>query len=101
MATSSQKFIARNRAPRVQIEDDVERYGAEKQSQLPVARGGPPSLPGRPAGAPPPAARGQSGTDRRRRTGAPASDGDLRAQRWDPAGRRPRGGRQPGTGARL
>jgi predicted component of type VI protein secretion system len=27
MATSSQKFIARNRAPRVQIEYDVELYG--------------------------------------------------------------------------
>ena len=26
---SSQKFIARNRAPRVQIEYDVELYGAE------------------------------------------------------------------------
>jgi type VI secretion system protein ImpB len=30
MATSSQKFIARNRAPRVQIEYDVELYGAER-----------------------------------------------------------------------
>ena len=28
---SSQKFIARNRAPRVQIEYDVELYGAEKK----------------------------------------------------------------------
>ena len=27
---SSQKFIARNRAPRVQIEYDVELYGAQK-----------------------------------------------------------------------
>ena len=34
MATSSQKFIARNRAPRVQIEYDVELYGAEKKVQL-------------------------------------------------------------------
>ena len=32
---SSQKFIARNRAPRVQIEYDVEAYGAEKKVQLP------------------------------------------------------------------
>jgi type VI secretion system protein ImpB len=32
---SSQKFIARNRAPRVQIEYDVELYGAEKKIQLP------------------------------------------------------------------
>lgn len=29
---SSQKFIARNRAPRVQIEYDVEIYGSEKRS---------------------------------------------------------------------
>lgn len=32
---SSQKFIARNRAPRVQIEYDVELYGAEKTINLP------------------------------------------------------------------
>ncbi len=32
---SSQKFIARNRAPRVQIEYDTELYGAEKTVQLP------------------------------------------------------------------
>jgi len=32
---SSQKFIACNRAPRVQIEYDVELYGAEKMIQLP------------------------------------------------------------------
>ena len=32
---SSQKFIARNRAPRVQIEYDVELYGAQKKVQLP------------------------------------------------------------------
>ncbi|MCB9845592.1 MAG: type VI secretion system contractile sheath small subunit [Phycisphaeraceae bacterium] len=32
---SSQKFIARNRAPRVQIEYDVELYGAEKKVNLP------------------------------------------------------------------
>ncbi|MCK7513626.1 MAG: type VI secretion system contractile sheath small subunit [Desulfobacterales bacterium] len=36
---SSQKFIARNRAPRVQIEYDVELYGAEKKVQLPVRHG--------------------------------------------------------------
>jgi type VI secretion system protein ImpB len=39
MATSSQKFIARNRAPRVQIEYDVELYGAEKKIQLPFVMG--------------------------------------------------------------
>ncbi|MEL7473850.1 MAG: type VI secretion system contractile sheath small subunit [Planctomycetota bacterium] len=36
---SSQKFIARNRAPRVQIEYDVELYGAEKAVQLPFVMG--------------------------------------------------------------
>ena len=39
MAKSSQKFIARNRAPRVQIEYDVEVYGAEKSVQLPFVMG--------------------------------------------------------------
>jgi type VI secretion system protein ImpB len=38
-STSSQKFIARNRAPRVQIEYDVELYGAEKKVQLPFVMG--------------------------------------------------------------
>lgn len=36
---SSQKFIARNRAPRVQIEYDVEIYGAEKKIQIPFIMG--------------------------------------------------------------
>ncbi len=36
---SSQKFIARNRAPRVQIEYDVEVYGAQKTIQLPFVMG--------------------------------------------------------------
>ncbi|MEM6340402.1 MAG: type VI secretion system contractile sheath small subunit [Pseudomonadota bacterium] len=39
MAGGSQKFIARNRAPRVQIEYDVELYGAEKKVQLPFVMG--------------------------------------------------------------
>jgi type VI secretion system protein ImpB len=39
MSTSSQKFIARNRAPRVQIEYDVELYGAQKKIQLPFVMG--------------------------------------------------------------
>ena len=34
-----QKFIARNRAPRVQIEYDVELYGAEQKVQLPFVMG--------------------------------------------------------------
>jgi type VI secretion system protein ImpB len=37
--SSSQKFIARIRAPRVQIEYDVELYGAEKKIQLPFVMG--------------------------------------------------------------
>src|SRR5271156_2759164 len=36
---SSQKFIARNRAPRVQIEYDVELYGAQKKDQVPFVMG--------------------------------------------------------------
>ena len=38
-AKSSQKFIARNRAPRVQIEYDVEIYGSEKKIELPFVMG--------------------------------------------------------------
>ncbi len=36
---SSQKSIGRNRAPRVQIEYDVELYGADKKIQLPFVMG--------------------------------------------------------------
>jgi type VI secretion system protein ImpB len=46
---SSQKFIARNRAPRVQIEYDVEIYGAEKKIQLPFVMGVLADLSGKPA----------------------------------------------------
>jgi type VI secretion system protein ImpB len=46
---SSQKFIARNRAPRVQIEYDVEVYGSEKKVQLPFVMGGMADLSGKPA----------------------------------------------------
>jgi type VI secretion system protein ImpB len=46
--TSSQKFIARNRAPRVQIEYDVEVYGAEKKVQLPFVMGVLADLSGKP-----------------------------------------------------
>ena len=49
MATSSQKFIARNRAPRVQIEYDTELYGAEKKIQLPFVMGVMADLSGKPA----------------------------------------------------
>ncbi|MHC4324276.1 MAG: type VI secretion system contractile sheath small subunit [Planctomycetota bacterium] len=46
---SSQKFIARNRAPRVQIEYDVELYGAEKKVNLPFVMGVMGDLSGKPA----------------------------------------------------
>ena len=46
---SAQKFIARNRAPRVQIEYDVELYGAEKKIQLPFVMGVMADLSGSPA----------------------------------------------------
>ncbi|HEY5313304.1 MAG TPA: type VI secretion system contractile sheath small subunit [Pirellulales bacterium] len=46
---SSQKFIARNRAPRVQIEYDVEVYGSEKKVQLPFVMGIMADLSGSPA----------------------------------------------------
>ncbi len=49
MAQSSQKFIARNRAPRVQIEYDVEVYGSEKKVQLPFVMGVLADLSGSPA----------------------------------------------------
>jgi type VI secretion system protein ImpB len=47
--SSSQKFIARNRAPRVQIEYDVELYGAEKKVQVPFVMGVMSDLSGKPA----------------------------------------------------
>ena len=56
MATSSQKFIARNRAPRVQIESDVELYGAEKKVQLPFVMGVLTDLSGKPTEPLPPVA---------------------------------------------
>jgi len=51
---SSQKFIARNRAPRVQIEYDIEVYGAEKKVQLPFVMGVMSDLSGKPKDALPP-----------------------------------------------
>lgn len=53
---SSQKFIARNRAPRVQIEYDVEVYGAEKKVNLPFVAGVLSDLSGQPAEPLPPVA---------------------------------------------
>jgi type VI secretion system protein ImpB len=53
---SSQKFIARNRAPRVQIEYDVEVYGAEKKVQIPFVMGTLADLSGKPTEPLPPVA---------------------------------------------
>ena len=52
----SQKFIGRNRAPRVQIEYDVELYGAQKKVQLPFVMGVMSDLSGKPADPLPPVA---------------------------------------------
>jgi type VI secretion system protein ImpB len=49
MSESSQKFIARNRPPRVQIEYDVEVYGAQKTVRLPFVMGVMADLSGQPA----------------------------------------------------
>jgi type VI secretion system protein ImpB len=49
MSGSSQKFIARNRAPRVQIEYDVELYGSNKKMQIPFVMGVMADLSGKPA----------------------------------------------------
>lgn len=48
MSNNSQKFIARNRAPRVQIEYDVEIYGSEKKIELPFVMGVLADLSGKP-----------------------------------------------------
>jgi type VI secretion system protein ImpB len=49
---SSQKFIGRNRTPRVQIEYDTETYGSEKKIQLPFVMGVMADLAGKPTEAP-------------------------------------------------
>lgn len=46
--SSGQKFVGRNRTPRVQIEYDVELYGAEKKVQLPFVMGVMSDLAGKP-----------------------------------------------------
>ncbi|WP_334190304.1 type VI secretion system contractile sheath small subunit [Noviherbaspirillum sp.] len=51
-----QKFIARNRAPRVQIEYDVEVFGSQKKVQLPFVMGVMADLAGSPAEPLPPVA---------------------------------------------
>lgn len=57
MSGSSQKFIARNRSPRVQIEYDVELYGTKKKVQIPFVVGVMADLSGRPAQPPVPVAQ--------------------------------------------
>jgi type VI secretion system protein ImpB len=47
--SNSQKFIAQNRAPRVQIEYDVELYGADQRVELPFVMGVMADLSGQPA----------------------------------------------------
>ena len=49
MAKDAQKFIGQNRAPRVQVEYDVELYGAEKKVNLPFIMGVMSDLSGNPA----------------------------------------------------
>lgn len=51
MASSKggQQFIGKNRAPRVQVEYDVELYGAEKKVNLPFVMGVLSDLSGKPA----------------------------------------------------
>jgi type VI secretion system protein ImpB len=56
MPESSQKFLSRNRPPRVQIEYDVEAYGSEKKVQLPFVMGVLSDLSGNPAEPLPPVA---------------------------------------------
>ena len=53
---NSQKFIAQNRAPRVQIEYDVELYGADKRVELPFVMGVMSDLSGQPREPLPPVA---------------------------------------------
>ena len=48
VSNNSQKFIARNRAPRVQIEYDVEIYGSERKVELPFVMGVLADLSGKP-----------------------------------------------------
>ncbi len=48
-SNSGQKFIGKNRAPRVQVEYDVELYGAEKKVNLPFVTGVMADLSGKPA----------------------------------------------------
>ena len=48
-SNSGQKFVGKNRAPRVQVEYDVELYGAEKKVSLPFVMGVMSDLSGKPS----------------------------------------------------
>jgi type VI secretion system protein ImpB len=54
MTDSGQKLIARNRAPRVQVEYDVELYGSRKKVQIPFVMGVMADLAGSPEDTPAP-----------------------------------------------
>lgn len=54
MAESGQKFISKNRAPRVQVEYDVELYGSERKVNLPFVMGVMADLSGNPSEDPAP-----------------------------------------------
>jgi type VI secretion system protein ImpB len=96
MSNSGQKFIARNRAPRVQIEYDVELFGSEKKVQLPFVMGVMSDLSGSPKGA---AGAGRRSEVRRvlgrqlRRSaqGHPAAGGVPGSQHLDRRGKSRRG----------
>ena len=77
--SSSQKFIARNRAPRVQIEYDVEVYGAEKKVQLPFVMGVMADLSGNPGRSARAGRRAQVSRSRRRQFRCP-HEGDETAR---------------------
>ena len=47
--SNSQKFVGKNRAPRVQVEYDVELYGSEKKVNLPFVMGVMSDLSGKPS----------------------------------------------------
>jgi type VI secretion system protein ImpB len=74
---SSQKFIARNRAPRVQIEYEVELYGAQKKVQVPFVMGVLADLSGEPAEALAP-------VDERKFTGIDVDNFDERMKSMKP-----------------
>ncbi len=100
---SSQKFIARNRAPTVQIEYDIEIYGAQKKVQIPVRHGRDVRSVRRQCRRPAAGRRAQGTRDRRRQLRQPPAGDEAagRLQRAEHADRRrqPRGGhhlREPG-----